>query len=75
MLVLSILKNIRDIFLYDYEPKPQNLLATKFRFTPAHVLYYGKLTPSAYLNKTTQPKFDGVCTTEILPILPLMLIN
>jgi type I restriction enzyme S subunit len=43
------------------------LLATKFRFTPRHVLY-GKLRP--YLNKTTLPDFDGVCTTEILPLLP-----
>jgi type I restriction enzyme S subunit len=38
-----------------------------FRFTPKHVLY-GKLRP--YLNKVVLPSFDGVCTTEILPILP-----
>nr|WP_255603218.1 restriction endonuclease subunit S [Oscillochloris sp. ZM17-4] len=43
------------------------MLATKFRFTPKHVLY-GKLRP--YLNKVLLPSFDGVCTTEILPILP-----
>jgi len=42
-------------------------LATNFRFTPKHVLY-GKLRP--YLNKVVLPNFDGVCTTEILPILP-----
>jgi type I restriction enzyme, S subunit len=54
-------------FIDGFEPKPENLLATKFRFTTEHVLY-GKLRP--YLNKTTLPKFNGVCTTEILPILP-----
>ncbi len=50
-----------------YDLKPANLKATKFRFTPNHVLY-GKLRP--YLNKVIVPDFDGVCTTELLPILP-----
>lgn len=45
----------------------KTLLATKFKFTSRHVLY-GKLRP--YLNKVALPYFDGVCTTEILPILP-----
>lgn len=54
-------------FAAGYEPRPEALLATKFRFTPKHVLY-GKLRP--YLNKVLLPSFDGVCTTEILPILP-----
>jgi type I restriction enzyme S subunit len=54
-------------FARDFERKPETLLATKFRFTPKHVLY-GKLRP--YLNKVVLPDFDGVCTTEILPILP-----
>ncbi len=43
------------------------MLATKFRFTPKHILY-GKLRP--YLNKVALPNFHGVCTTEILPVLP-----
>jgi type I restriction enzyme S subunit len=46
----------------------ETLLATKFRFTPKHVLY-GKLRP--YLNKVALPTFKGVCSTEILPLLPL----
>lgn len=54
-------------FSTGFEGKPETLLATKFRFTPSHVLY-GKLRP--YLNKVALPSFDGVCTTEILPILP-----
>jgi type I restriction enzyme, S subunit len=54
-------------FTADFRRKPETLLATKYRFTPRHVLY-GKLRPN--LNKTTLPDFDGVCTTEILPLLP-----
>src|SRR5688572_6082426 len=54
-------------FIEEYIVEPEELLATKFRFTPHHVLY-GKLRP--YLNKVALPDFDGVCTTEILPILP-----
>lgn len=46
---------------------PESLLASKFRFTSKHVLY-GKLRP--YLNKVALPTFNGVCTTEILPLLP-----
>jgi type I restriction enzyme S subunit len=59
----------RDIgvFTSEYRRLPEALLATKFRFTPDHVLY-GKLRP--YLNKVVQADFDGVCTTEILPLLP-----
>ena len=47
--------------------QPQAMLATNYRFTRDHVLY-GKLRP--YLNKVIVPEFDGVCTTEILPLLP-----
>jgi type I restriction enzyme S subunit len=54
-------------FIDGFVPTPLNMLATNFRFTPRHVLY-GKLRP--YLNKVVLPDFDGVCTTEILPILP-----
>lgn len=54
-------------FSTDFVRKPETLLATKFKFTPRHVLY-GKLRP--YLNKVALPHFEGVCTTEILPILP-----
>ena len=57
----------RGHFADGFVPTPLNMLATNFRFTPKHVLY-GKLRP--YLNKVVLPNFDGVCTTEILPILP-----
>jgi len=55
-------------FAAEFEGKPESLRATKFKFTSRHVLY-GKLRP--YLNKVALPAFDGVCTTEILPILPI----
>jgi type I restriction enzyme S subunit len=54
--------------LLDIKPvKHGDLASTKFRFTPRHVLY-GKLRP--YLAKIATPDFKGVCSTDILPILP-----
>ena len=43
------------------------LKSTKFEFTDAHVLY-GKLRP--YLAKIAAPNFEGICSTDILPIRP-----
>jgi type I restriction enzyme, S subunit len=43
------------------------LASNKFRFGPQHILF-GKLRP--YLKKTARPDFEGVCSTDILPILP-----
>lgn len=43
------------------------LASNKFRFGPEHILY-GKLRP--YLRKTARPDFAGICSTDILPILP-----
>ena len=44
-----------------------HLRSSKFTFSSQHVLY-GKLRP--YLMKTARPTFSGVCSTDILPILP-----
>lgn len=44
-----------------------DLASTKFRFTRKHVLY-GKLRP--YLAKIAMPDFDGICSTDIVPIMP-----
>ena len=52
------------------DPKPVDagfLASSKFRFTPHHVLY-GKLRP--YLAKIACPNVAGICSTDILPILP-----
>jgi type I restriction enzyme, S subunit len=43
------------------------LLSSKFSFSPRHLLY-GKLRP--YLAKIARPEFDGICSTDILPVLP-----
>ncbi len=44
-----------------------DIASTKFRFTSRHVLY-GKLRP--YLAKIATPDFAGICSTDILPIMP-----
>jgi type I restriction enzyme S subunit len=49
-----------------------DLASTKFQFTPHHVLY-GKLRP--YLAKIALPNIEGVCSTDILPILPSQRLN
>ena len=41
--------------------------SNKNRFDQRHVLY-GKLRP--YLNKVHLPTFEGICSTDILPLLP-----
>ncbi len=43
------------------------LASNKFRFDERHILY-GKLRP--YLRKIALPTFRGICSTDILPILP-----
>jgi type I restriction enzyme S subunit len=43
------------------------LASSKFKFTERHLLY-GKLRP--YLAKIACPDFTGICSTDILPILP-----
>ena len=43
------------------------LRSTKFAFTPQHVLF-GKLRPN--LRKIARPEKSGICSTDILPILP-----
>lgn len=44
-----------------------DLASSKFRFSQHHLLY-GKLRP--YLAKIARPDFGGVCSTDILPVLP-----
>ena len=44
-----------------------NLKSNKFRFSNRHVLF-GKLRP--YLRKIVRPAFSGICSTDIIPILP-----
>jgi len=64
---LEHIKKETGRFAPEFAHAPEMLLASKFKFTPRHILY-GKLRP--YLNKVVRPTFDGVCSTDILPILP-----
>lgn len=48
------------------------LNSTKFKFRKDHILY-GKLRP--YLRKIALPSFQGVCSTDILPIQPKATID
>ena len=43
------------------------LKSNKFQFSDRHVLF-GKLRP--YLRKIAKPEFSGICSTDIIPILP-----
>lgn len=43
------------------------LASNKFRFGPEHILF-GKLRP--YLKKTARPDFEGICSTDIVPVRP-----
>ena len=47
--------------------KKGDLASSKFSFTNKHILY-GKLRP--YLAKIAIPNFNGICSTDILPVLP-----
>ena len=47
--------------------EPGDLASTKFAFSEKHVLF-GKLRP--YLRKTARPNFSGICSTDIIPIVP-----
>lgn len=54
--------------LANFHPTPGSTIrSNKNFFDPRHVLY-GKLRP--YLNKVHLPTFEGVCSTDILPLLP-----
>ncbi|GIU99473.1 MAG: hypothetical protein KatS3mg014_1089 [Actinomycetota bacterium] len=54
--------------IVNLEPTPgARIASTKYRFDRRHVLY-GKLRP--YLNKVCAPDFEGICATDIVPLLP-----
>ena len=51
-----------------YNVNKGELKSNKFWFDNSYILY-GKLRP--YLNKVALPHFDGVCSTDIIPIQPI----
>jgi type I restriction enzyme S subunit len=50
------------------EVEKGELKSNKFWFDPNYILY-GKLRP--YLNKVAKPHFEGICSTDIIPIKPI----
>lgn len=48
-------------------PRVGDRKSAAFRFDERHVLY-AKLRP--YLNKGAAPEFSGMCSTELVPLLP-----
>jgi type I restriction enzyme, S subunit len=54
------------------EVEKGDLASNKFTFGPRHILY-GKLRP--YLAKIALPDFEGICSTDILPVLPTSRID
>lgn len=53
--------------LSSVDVEPGELGSNKYMFTSEHILY-GKLRP--YLKKIALPKYEGICSTDILPIFP-----
>jgi type I restriction enzyme S subunit len=51
-----------------YNVEKGELKSNKFWFDNSYILY-GKLRP--YLNKVALPNFEGVCSTDIIPIQPI----
>ncbi len=60
-------KDTGKVLVNSKETKDVEIKSNKFYFTNEHILY-GKLRP--YLNKVAIPEFNGVCSTDIFPILP-----
>lgn len=54
--------------LFSYDSENEEVKSNKYLFS-SNMLLYGKLRP--YLNKVLLPKFDGICSTDILPIEPI----
>lgn len=50
-----------------FEVERGEVKSNKFKFDSDYILY-GKLRP--YLNKVANPDFEGICSTDIIPIKP-----
>jgi len=48
--------------------KEDNVISGKYVFTPEHIIY-SKIRPN--LNKVALPDFDGMCSADAYPILPI----
>ncbi len=48
--------------------KEDNVISEKYIFTPKHIIY-SKIRPN--LNKVALPNFEGLCSADSYPILPI----
>ena len=68
---LEHLEGETGAFLGVREVDGRKMQSSKYLFDPSHVLY-GKLRP--YLNKVGLPEFEGICSTDILPLRPRRIV-
>jgi type I restriction enzyme S subunit len=65
---LEHIESKTGIILERLDAQSQNLKSAKFLFDKDCILY-GKLRP--YLNKIALPNFNGICSTDIIPLKPI----
>ena len=63
----SIQKNTGDLIGYRTVSE-DNVVSGKYLFSPKHIIY-SKIRPN--LNKVALPTFNGVCSADAYPILPI----
>ena len=64
---LECIEKESGIIIEKFEVEPGEVKSNKFKFDSDYILY-GKLRP--YLNKVANPDFEGICSTDIIPIKP-----
>lgn len=65
---LDSIEKVTGKITTSYNVDKGELKSNKFWFDKSYILY-GKLRP--YLNKVALPDFEGVCSTDIIPIQPI----
>lgn len=66
---LECIEKQSGVIIEKFEVKEGEIKSNKFWFDKNYILY-GKLRP--YLNKVANPDFEGICSTDIIPIKPLI---
>lgn len=65
---LECIEKESGVILEKFVVEAGEIKINKFRFNDKYILY-GKLRP--YINKVANPDFEGVCSTDIIPIKPI----
>ena len=66
---LECIEKKTGVIVEKFIVKAGEVKSNKFWFNHEYILY-GKLRP--YLNKVANPDFEGICSTDIIPIKPLV---